>query len=219
MSPELLWKRYEDPGFSVDRLPIFRGSIQSRFDRPKLTLNKMNKLYRLLVSAVIVFFVSFPSSCTEAKAVEHGKKMTDQSPPNGALKSYDWAEELELLYRVDLLPCYRTGCIVEHKSTHDPTGGNDDGFSGRYSYIREENGEKVLAELTGPGVINKIHSSAPTFDTLRFYFDGETTPRLTICFMDLFTGKVFPFIKPLSNNEIGGYYTYFPIIILSYISY
>ena len=171
----------------------------------------MNKLYRLLVSAVFVLFVSFPSSCTEAKAVEHGKKMTDQSPPNGALKSYDWAEELELLYRVDLLPCYRTGCIVEHKSTHDPTGGNDDGFSGRYSYIREENGEKVLAELTGPGVINKIHSSAPTFDTLRFYFDGETTPRLTICFMDLFTGKVFPFVKPLSNNEIGGYYTYFPI--------
>lgn len=44
-----------------------------------------------------------------------------------------------------------------------------------------------------------------------FYFDGEQTPRLKIKFIDLFSGEVYPFVKPVSGNEVGGYYTYIPI--------
>jgi hypothetical protein len=118
--------------------------------------------------------------------------------------------ELEHLGRADLLPKYRIG-IVEQISSYDRTGGNDDGFSGKYSYIRKEGKNLVIAEMEGPGVINRIWTPTPTNDTIQFYFDGETTPRINIPFIDLFTGKIFPFINPVCGNEVGGYYCYVPI--------
>jgi hypothetical protein len=69
----------------------------------------------------------------------------------------------------------------------------------------------VLADLKGPGVINRIWTPTPTADTVQFYFDGERTPRISIPFIDLFSGKVFPFVAPLCGNEVGGYYCYIPI--------
>lgn len=124
---------------------------------------------------------------------------------------YDWAEEIRAMSRPELLPRYRTGCIVEGISSYDPTGGNDDGFSGRYSYIRKENGKLVLADLKGPGVINRIHTPTPTRDTISFYFDGESTPRISLPFEDLFSGKSYPFVEPVCGNEIGGFFCYLPI--------
>lgn len=124
---------------------------------------------------------------------------------------YKWVNELELLKRVDQLPVYRTGQVVEQMSSYDRTGGNDDGFSGKYSFIGEENGKLILADLKGPGVIQRIWTPTPTNDTLSFFFDGEKTPRLVISFMDLFSGKVYPFLKPVCGNEVGGYYCYIPI--------
>lgn len=124
---------------------------------------------------------------------------------------YKWSEELELLKRVDLLPTYRTGQVVEQISSYDRTGGNDDGFSGKYSFVGKEGEKLILADLKGPGVIHRIWTPTPTNDTLSFYFDGERTPRLVISFMDLFSGKVYPFLKPVCGNEVGGYYCYIPI--------
>jgi len=118
--------------------------------------------------------------------------------------------ELEHLSRADLLPKYRAG-IVEQMSSYDRTGGNDDGFSGKYSYIRKEGKNFVLVDLEGPGVINRIWTPTPTADTIKFYFDGESQPGISIPFIDLFSGKVFPFIDPLCGNEVGGYYCYIPI--------
>lgn len=121
------------------------------------------------------------------------------------------AEELRQLYRFDLLPEYRTDSKLELISTYDTTGGNDDGFSGKYSFVRKEGNYLVLADLKGPGVVNRIHSPTPTNKMLAFYFDGEKTPRIRIPFIELFSGKIKPFIKPLVGNEVGGYYCYFPI--------
>lgn len=126
-------------------------------------------------------------------------------------QKYTFQNELELLRRVDLLPAYRHNQLIEQESSYDRTWGNDDGFSGKYSYIRKEKGTLVLAEFEGPGVINRIWTPTPTNDMLSFYFDGEKNPRLRIRFMDLFTGQVYPFIKPVCGNEIGGYYCYIPI--------
>lgn len=126
-------------------------------------------------------------------------------------KDFSLSEEISLLKRVDLLPEYRSGCLVEQISSYDTTGGNDDGFSGKYSYIRKENGHLVIADFKGPGVINRIWTPTPTNDTLAFYFDGEKKSRLRICFSDLFSGKVYPFVKPVCGNEVGGYYSYLPI--------
>ena len=119
--------------------------------------------------------------------------------------------ELRNLLDVDRLPQYRDG-IVEQISSYDPTGGNEDGFAGKYSYIRKEKDCLILADLKGPGVVNRIWTPTPTRDTLLFYFDGEKQPRLKVCFEDLFSGKVEPFVRPLCANEVGGFYCYFPFV-------
>ncbi|HTF20284.1 MAG TPA: glycoside hydrolase family 172 protein [Chryseolinea sp.] len=127
-----------------------------------------------------------------------------------------WAQqdfyEQELLNLSDIskLSRYRVG-EMDQLSSYDRTGGNDDGFSGKYSYVRKEADGLVLADLKGPGVINRIWTPTPTTDTIKFYFDGETRPRISIPFIELFTGNTFPFLAPLSGNQIGGYYCYLPI--------
>lgn len=156
----------------------------------------INKCY-LVVFVILQFIFSFES------LYAFNKKEN---------KQFDWLSEIELLKRVDLLPVYRTGSVVEQISSYQPSGGNDDGFSGRYSYLtREKDGKLVLADLKGPGVINRIWTPTPTDDTISFYFDGEKLPRLTLRFIDLFSGKVYPFLKPICGNEVGGYYCYLPI--------
>ncbi len=130
---------------------------------------------------------------------------------NSQNQTYRWSDELELLKRVDRLPAYRENQLMEQESSYDRTGGNNDGFNGTYSFIRKEKEGLVLAEFEGPGVVNRIWTPTPTNDTLLFYFDGERVPRLKIRFMDLFSGEVEPFIKPVCGNEIGGYYCYIPI--------
>ena len=126
-------------------------------------------------------------------------------------ETYKWSNELELLKSVDQLPAYRSDQLIDQISSYDPTGGNSDGFEGTYSYIRKENNKLVLEDLRGPGVINRIWTPTPTEDTLSFFFDGEKEARLKIKFSDLFSGDVFPFLKPICGNEVGGYYCYIPI--------
>ena len=118
--------------------------------------------------------------------------------------------ELEQLYKLEFLPAYRQG-IIEQVSSYDTTGLNNDGFGGLYSYIRKEGEKLILADFEGPGVINRIWTPTPTNDTIQFYFDGEKTPRISIPFIDLFSGKIFPFLNPVCGNEVGGYYCYLPI--------
>jgi len=85
-------------------------------------------------------------------------------------KTYRWGDEVKQLMRIDQLPRYRHHQLIDQESSYDRTGGNDDGFSGKYSYIRKEKGSLVLAELEGPGVVNRIWTPTPTEDTLLFYF-------------------------------------------------
>ena len=121
------------------------------------------------------------------------------------------SDELEELFRIEFLPQFRTNTIVGQISSYDTTGGNNDGFSGMYSYQRKEDGKLILADLKGPGVINRIWMATPSEDTIEFYIDGETEPRIKMPFIDLFSGKIFPFINPVAGNEGGGYYCYVPI--------
>ena len=121
-----------------------------------------------------------------------------------------YTQELLNLSDLSRLPAYRSGDI-EQLSSYDRTGGNDDGFSGKYSFVRQEPGGLVIADLKGPGVVNRIWTPTPTSDTVKFYFDGEKLPRLAVPFIELFTGKTSPFLAPLSGFQIGGYYCYLPI--------
>ena len=126
--------------------------------------------------------------------------------------SYSFTTELENLIRADLLPNFRTGEYLEQISSYDRTGKNDDGFGGAYSFIRKEGKDLVIADFSGPGVVNRIWTPTPTDDTVSFYFDGEKKARLRLRFSDLFSGNVFPFVKGISGNEVGGYFTYMPIL-------
>lgn len=156
----------------------------------------MMKNWITLAAAVLCVFSGL--------AQESPTKIKDQ-------KIFSWESEIQLLGRIDLLSLYRTDCPVEQISSYDRTGNNNDGFSGDFSFIRKENGHLVLADLQGPGVINRIWTPTPTNDTVSFYFDGEKIPRLRICFSDLFSGEVYPFVRPVCGNEIGGFYSYLPI--------
>lgn len=81
---------------------------------------------------------------------------------NSQNQTYRWSDEVKLLKHIDQLPQYRKSQLIEQESSYDPTGGNDDGFSGKYSFIRKEKDNLVLAEFEGPGVVNRIWTPTPT---------------------------------------------------------
>lgn len=118
---------------------------------------------------------------------------------------------LSELTRLDLLPRFKRSIRVGSFSSYDRTGGNDDGFSGDYSFIRKDGDGLVLAELDGPGAIYRIWTPTPTDDVFAFYFDGEAEPRLEIPFRQLFTGEREPFVSPIVGYGAGGFYSYLPI--------
>lgn len=117
----------------------------------------------------------------------------------------------EELFRLDLLPVMRQAVEVGMVSSHDRTGGNDDGFSGTYSFIRKEDQGLVIADLEGPGVITRIHTPTATEDIIEFYFDGESSPRISQKMSELFEGTHSPFLSPLVGSGVGGNYAYVPL--------
>ncbi|UKT63308.1 glycoside hydrolase family 172 protein [Pedobacter mucosus] len=118
--------------------------------------------------------------------------------------------ELDKMVNPSNLPKYVSG-VVKQLSSYDTTGNNDDGFSGKYSFIRKNpDSSLVIFEAEGAGVINRIWTPTPTDDILDFYFDGDKKPSYSVKFSDLFSGKVYPFSLPLCGNQVGGYFCYFP---------
>ena len=119
---------------------------------------------------------------------------------------------LEKLLEIGRLPLYEESSGVRQVSSFDREGGNNDGFEGRWSYLRKNaDGSLVIFEAEGGGVIERIWTPTPTDDTLDFYFDGAQQPSWSVKFRDLFTGKQYPFLGPLSGQSVGGFYTYLPI--------
>ncbi len=81
-------------------------------------------------------------------------------------------------------------------------------------YIRTEqvdgHREYVMADLTGPGAVVRVWSANP-FGTIRFYFDGEATPRIETKTRDLLTGKFGLMAPPFGYPALRGCDLYFPI--------
>jgi len=118
---------------------------------------------------------------------------------------------IDELARFDELPRLKRSVKVGLVSSYDRSGGNDDGFSGKFSFLRKEPGGLVVAELEGPGAIYRIHTPTPTDDTIEFYFDGEASPRLSLKVIELFDGTRPPFLAPLAGSGAGGYTSYVPL--------
>lgn len=115
------------------------------------------------------------------------------------------------LYRLDLLPRFKSSVKVASISSYDRTGGNDDGFSGKYSFVRKEGGGLVIADLKGPGIIYRIWTPTPTDDPIEFYFDGEEQPRIKMRYREIFDGSKPPFVAPIVGFGSGGFYSYMPL--------
>ena len=94
---------------------------------------------------------------------------------------------------------------------------NGDGWfaNGDYGkYLRSERNEgrteNVMADIKGPGAVVRIWSANPA-GTIRFYFDGETTPRITSGLGDLLSAKSPWFKGPFSFQADRGWNLYFPM--------
>lgn len=132
--------------------------------------------------------------------------------PNGSLA--DLADR-------DNIARLRPGVQAYGFSSYDRTGGNNDGFSGTYSKLREENGNSVLAEMQGPGCIQRIwftHSQGDKpglldlkGEHLRVYLDGNKAAAIDLPVESLFDGSNPRFPKPLADEGIGGFFCYVPI--------
>ncbi len=102
-------------------------------------------------------------------------------------------------------------------SSQDVTGGNDDGFSGAFSYLYRENGRWVLLDTRGPGCVTLIrvihHDRWNGTLWIRTRKQGRESTD-TLPFRDLFSGQRSPFLAPLVGDEDevhGSSWTHVPI--------
>jgi hypothetical protein len=106
---------------------------------------------------------------------------------------------LEALSRVDS-PAMRMA------SSFDRAGGNNDAFVGAWRKGDVYN----IAELEGPGVVRRFYSARPG-GHLRIYIDGSATPLVDMKCEEFFSGRHYPFVRPLVGPMGGSNYSYFPI--------
>jgi len=113
----------------------------------------------------------------------------------------------DAVLRLDKLPLLANWPAYQDSSFSRKDDNSDEG-----NFLRiEKNGEQVMADTDGPGVIYRIWSTGVVgrqmSDKCRFifYFDGEEKPRLDLSVPELFgvRGK-YPFVPPLSVTFESG---------------
>lgn len=143
---------------------------------------------RILSSALLVF-VLLLAGCRRSEVVPYSHFL-------GNLTNVNAIVELDLM---------GTSLV----SSSDITGANED-----YNHFQGEtrDGELILADLNGPGVVSRFwFTGVPADAKIRFYFDGEPSPRLEFTWDQLRQG-LSPFdTPPLSIDEQICWYTYLPI--------
>lgn len=119
-------------------------------------------------------------------------------------KPVTYVEILRQLTDLDRLTTLQTGCkggLFSSWDRRSRTQWGANGDDGQYLRV-EPNGEAVMMELDGPGVVYRIWSANP-MGKLRLYLDGAPTPSFEWNFPDLFDGKLAPFISPLVYRRDG----------------
>jgi len=118
----------------------------------------------------------------------------------------------EVYRRLDRLPELSRGVQTKQFSSFDRTGGNEDGFAGRYSCLRQDEG-CVIAEKAGAGEVQSIWFTRDEGDVrrtgnIRIELDGRTV--LDAPLQDVVDGKLgAPFSFPLvasADQSSGGVY-------------
>jgi len=86
------------------------------------------------------------------------------------------------------------------------------GDSGHFLRMETVEGrnEWVLADLKGPGAVVRFWSANPN-GTVRFYFDGESRPRIECPLADLLGGRLDHLGDPFAYVSSSGWNLYFPV--------
>jgi hypothetical protein len=153
------------------------------------------------------------------------------NPPPANLNPNVGLAQLERFDRLAELPAR---VRHDHFGGYDLTGGNDDGFSGYDSltgnraFLYFDGSEFVLLDVEGAGVLHRMNfaylggattpakwytAGADDF-LVRFYFDGETTPRVEGTMEEITSGAKSGFPPPLVGGEFassGGPFSYLPL--------
>ncbi|MGH3905249.1 MAG: glycoside hydrolase family 172 protein [Pseudonocardiaceae bacterium] len=120
--------------------------------------------------------------------------------------------------RLDALAGLPQGAQTLQFSSYDRTGGNDDGFSGRFSCLRQGPEGCVIAERQGAGEIGSIWFTRDAGDVrrtgnIKIELDGQTV--LDAPLQDVVDGRLgAPFVFPLVANadqSSGGVYLKVPM--------
>ncbi|MBN2308951.1 MAG: DUF2961 domain-containing protein [Candidatus Hydrogenedentes bacterium] len=136
-----------------------------------------------------------------------------------ALDYGELAARLTDLERLASLPEPGEACAQwsswDRASSFDAASGKYVGWSANGDgdkYIREENGQYVLAEMEGPGCIWRIWSARPEDGHVRIYLDGATEPAVDLPFKAYFDGSSEPFTRgALCYESARGWNCYVPI--------
>ncbi|HEY3285023.1 MAG TPA: DUF2961 domain-containing protein [Armatimonadota bacterium] len=105
---------------------------------------------------------------------------------------------------LDELPLLPREITVHQFSSHNKKGVNGDAG---WSLYKDQHGDSVIFDAMGPGCVKSMWGTAiPADQVVKFYFDGEATPRYSLKATDLYSGKTAPFVSPLSFLKVIGRY-------------
>jgi len=124
-----------------------------------------------------------------------------------------WPIGNDALRLVEDWPLYREGVVCQQISSADPEGGDNDGIG----YLYQQDSLYVIFDQDGPGCVYRIWirntASAPS-RTIKFYFDNEIFPSISVLVANLFSGLYQNFQWPLVGDgsvSSGGNYCYLPL--------
>ncbi len=166
--------------------------------------------------AILVIISSLAVSCAPGRAVVGLERGNDEGAGGSGGATFDLSPMLADWPRLAI------GTESRSISSFDRAGGNDDGFSGRYSELyTDEKGEHVIVDVGGPGRLNTLWFTSAVSGTaplglgrLRFYVDGATTPTFEADADRLFAGQVAGFPRALvfdNRRSTGGFVSYVPV--------
>jgi hypothetical protein len=115
---------------------------------------------------------------------------------------------LQYMAQFDKLSEWVDAACKLDSSSDKVIGTNNDAGHFLYTYSTAS----VMAKIDGPGCIYRVWSANPS-GTIKFYFDGEATPRIDCTFQSMLQGSYSPFAPPLSrlSGSYGDGWCYFPI--------
>lgn len=122
-------------------------------------------------------------------------------------------------------PVLDTYTVAGQFSSRDRTGGNrdwsDEGAGRRGFLYRDVHGDRVLAEVMGPGELNRLwFTGLDQAGNIRIYLDDEATPTHDMPIRQLFAGMTPPFVAPhVYDDELssGGFVSYVQLPFEQYL--